>query len=173
MEHQCRGDDIWNGNSCILVHNPNTQVTVEECHVTSSSGRGVVATRGSRITLNESSIAECAATGMYLGECLSHCCCVRSPNVVHPGGTTTRGFMNDCVVTGNGRGGPTIARGHSGVFVDRCELSIERCRVQSNHLTGVSLIGDQSQTTITDSTIRVTALSITLTSIMSDVTRGT
>jgi len=66
LVHTCRGTNIWDGNSCILAQHM-TCLRIDNCEITSTSGRGLVAVRGSRVIVDSSRITRCAATGFYLG----------------------------------------------------------------------------------------------------------
>ena len=74
-----------------------TEVTFFDCDISSMTGRGVVATRGATVTLNQCRIHKCAATGVYIG------------------GEGTTGEALNCEVTSCGLGGERILRGHSGI----------------------------------------------------------
>ena len=105
------------------------------CDITSSSGRGIVATRGASVTVSDCNLHDSAATGFYIG------------------GEGTQGEIKGCTVTENGKGGERVLRGHSGVFVDRAKLLVKKCSVKRNHLTGISLVGEGSYAQIEDTYI--------------------
>ena len=74
-----------------------TDVTFDNCEISSKSGRGVVAIRGALLSMANSTVSKSAATGIYIG------------------GDGTTGEMSDCTVTDCGRGGQRVSRalGHN------------------------------------------------------------
>lgn len=82
VEHSSHGLDIWNGNAAIQIQPPQIDpdgppplLALDECPVadlsgigvTSRSGRGVVTIDGGQLSMKNSCIYECAATGIYIG----------------------------------------------------------------------------------------------------------
>lgn len=60
--------DIWGGNTAVWVDGARAQVTVDSCVLQSDTGRGIVVTNQAELQMFRSSIANCAATGFYLGD---------------------------------------------------------------------------------------------------------
>jgi len=73
---------------------------------------------------------------------------------IQPGGTTSQGQVHNTMIQGNGIGGPQVAPGHSGIFVDRGTVQVSKSSLLRNGLTGISILGDTSSATILNSTIR-------------------
>jgi Right handed beta helix region len=85
LSHACLGVDIWNGNAALQIQPvpaaaprslaqplshpplPPPRAVLTGCQVTSQSGRGVVVMDGGRVTIQKSSVMDCAATGVYIG----------------------------------------------------------------------------------------------------------
>jgi len=135
FRHECKGSDIWNGNSAITIQGSRAQATFVNCDISSESGRGVVATRGASIKFEGCTIHDSAATGIYVG------------------GESTSGEAIGCIIKGNGKGGGRVLRGHSGVFVDRAKFNISRSTISGNFLTGVSIVGEGGFSVVEDSII--------------------
>jgi len=119
FEHDCQGQDIWNGNSAVMIHGPAgklcecfpwgelrqlcdhtasnrsciscLEVNFANCAISSKSGRGVVAIRGARLMMSDSIVSNSAATGIYVG------------------GDGTTGEISGCTVTDCGRGGHRVS----------------------------------------------------------------
>ena len=83
--HSCGGGNLWQGNSTFFVS--GGALNLVECSVQSSTGRGIVSTKGGQVDLISVLIHDCAATGLYCGTPLS--------------GVT----MSKCNVVRNGLGG--------------------------------------------------------------------
>ena len=66
MQHSSSGEDIWNGNSCILA--TECGLLMEKCEVTSSTGRGVVGKGFAKLELSDCRVNNSAATGIYIGK---------------------------------------------------------------------------------------------------------
>jgi hypothetical protein len=145
LVHYCSGTDIWNGNSAIQVqprfdearnrifvpqapHKPPTAV-IENCKITSLSGRGIVTIDGASITVKKSYIHRCAATGIYVGGTGS-AATIDKTDVVNNG-------------IGNHRSRRGIARGHSGVYLEQGMAVLNDCNVSHNALTGVSAVSPE------------------------------
>lgn len=107
-----------------------------DCDITSSSGRGVVATRGSHLLMHRCQVHDSAATGVYIG------------------GDGSFGEAVGCTIVRNGKGGERVLRGHSGIFVDRAKFNIRESMINSNFLTGVSLVGEGAHSVIENTQIK-------------------
>lgn len=144
--HYCSGTDIWNGNSAIQIqprfdearnrifvpqapHKPPTAVVIK-CKVTSLSGRGIVAIDGSSVSVKQSHIHRCAATGIYVGGT----------------GSVANIYQTDVVNNGigNNRSRRGIARGHSGIYVEQGMAVLSDSNISHNALTGVSAISPEN-----------------------------
>lgn len=146
LQHFSAGVDIWSGNSAIHVapsrgrrdssggddegRRPKAVVVLEQCEVTSSSGRGIVCADGGQVHLTDCHVHSCAATGIYLSGEQSFANVMRTD------------------VTGNGIGNLLsggIARGHSGIYLEEGTASILDCNVSLNTASGISIVSDQEQ----------------------------
>mmetsp|Transcript_24081 Transcript_24081/g.53833 ORF Transcript_24081/g.53833 Transcript_24081/m.53833 type:complete len:750 (+) Transcript_24081:583-2832(+) len=140
--HYSEGTDIWNGNAAVQVQSafgrngrpvraqrPNLPPTavIDDCDITSASGRGVVTIDGAVSNISNSNIHDSAATGIYIGGRGSVATMVTT-DVVENGSGNAR----------NPRRG--VARGHSGVYVEQGTARLADCNVSSNSLTGISAI---------------------------------
>lgn len=128
LSHQSSGVDLWGGNAVIHVEARNglAQVSVEGCDITSKSGRGIAISNGGKLTVNQSSIHSCAATGVYISDSNS----------------TARIASTDIVF--NGIGGQRLARGHSGVCLENNgTVSIRDCNISLNSGSGISIINTE------------------------------
>ena len=78
--HNCDGTDIWNGNAAVQVQPPldsngrplrDVEVrptgVLNNCGLSSISGRGAVSIDGGNLFIRKSYIHSCAATGIYVG----------------------------------------------------------------------------------------------------------
>ena len=166
FSHDSSGVDIWNGNSVIQVQ-PSTvpsltenyrrqnldnltdlvsnrylvshaKVVVDNCSLTSFSGRGVVAIDGGFARIKHSYIHNCAATGIYIGNPhltggahISNCDILSN-------GFGSRSEMSN----GNFRNRGVISRGHSGIYLEQGALKMSSCNVSKNSLTGLSCVSE-------------------------------
>ncbi len=154
--HKCSGSDIWNGNSAIRVEGARAQVHTHSCVVRSHSGRGVVVTNQAELQMTMSSVIDCAATGIYLGDWGSRGHIVASNIVSNGFGTkqlrsTEEGRQEmDNVLNewtrlrrdsnaGNVPG-DIVPPGHSGVYVEGAMCWIEDSCIAFNCLTGASVV---------------------------------
>lgn len=129
--HSSLGMDIWNGNAAIQLQ-PTTPTTTKQascelnnCLVTSKSGRGIVCMDGASVQLTKSAVYKCAATGVYIG------------------GFSSRAVLKECDVLLNGMGSRLlggIARGHSGIYVEQGMAKICQSSICHNSLTGISVV---------------------------------
>ncbi|GMH72320.1 hypothetical protein TL16_g05886 [Triparma laevis f. inornata] len=118
--HCSQGDNIWTGNSTFFISGGS--LTLTECSVQSSSGRGIVSCRGGQVVLDSTLVHDCAATGVYCG------------------GLSSSVKMEACNVLRNGVGGREIPKGHSGLYIEASESTITDCFVSANSLTGFTLV---------------------------------
>jgi hypothetical protein len=139
VEHLSMGIDIWSGNAAIHVQSNNgdmaepplpataakASAVLESVELVSHSGRGIVALEGAHLQIKDSYIHDCAATGVYVA------------------GNGSRAVLEAVDVTENGMGNHQraggIARGHSGVYIDRGIVSITDCNVSRNSLSGIAV----------------------------------
>ena len=158
--HKCSGSDIWNGNSAIKVDGARAQVHTHSCVVRSHSGRGVVVTNQAELQMTMSSVIDCAATGIYLGDWGSRGNIV-SCNIVSNGfgskqlrscedgrreldivlneWTRLRRDSDAGSVPGAERF-HVVPAGHSGVYVEGAMCWIEDSCIALNCLTGASVV---------------------------------
>lgn len=136
IQHQSYGLDIWNGNAAVQIQPTTTttstepaataSATLSHCRITSASGRGIVTIDGGTCTIDHCLVRDCAATGIYIGG---------------PGSAAT---IDHTDVLRNGLGNRRhhrgIARGHSGIYLERGVATITASNVSNNTLTGLSVI---------------------------------
>lgn len=147
--HNCSGSDIWKGNSAIVVDGARAQVH------THSSGRGVVVTNQAELQTTMSSVIDCAATGIYLGDWGSRGNIV-SCNIVsngfgskqlrssEEGRQEMENVLNEWTRLRRDSGGnvpgveqfDVVPPGHSGVYVEGAMCWIE----DFNSLSGASVV---------------------------------
>jgi hypothetical protein len=129
--HHAQGLDIWNGNAAIQIQPPaDTQCSavLRQVHVTSQTGRGIVTIDGGYLSMLQSAVTDCAATGIYIG------------------GNGSRADLDLSDVLRNGLGYCSsirhggIARGHSGVYLEQGVAQIVDCNISRNTLTGISAV---------------------------------
>jgi hypothetical protein len=165
ISHSSPGHDIWNGNAAVQIQppdrdddndddydgdglqrppsqrvEPRPMAILENVHVTSKSGRGIVTIDGGHLSLTKCAVTDCAATGVYVGG---------------PGSTA---MLKATDVLRNGVGNPTyrrgIARGHSGVYLEQGTATVRQSNVSYNTLTGISVVSpDNAILTLHDSTL--------------------
>lgn len=155
--HYSEGSDIWNGNAALQIQSafgrngrpvrvqaPSAMPTanVTDCDISSLSGRGLVAIDGGISHIHNCNIHDSAATGVYVGGAGSKATMI-STDVVRNGVGNTRGEL-----------GRSVARGHSGVYVEQGLAELHDCNVSRNTLTGISAIStDQAYLHIEDSDV--------------------
>jgi parallel beta-helix repeat protein len=121
-------------SSCTMtVKRFNLDLTVENCDITSSSGRGVVAARGARVHLLNSIIHDCAATGVYAENCYLE--------------------LHKCLINNNGKGPRTMSQGHSGLFVTKSNFVITSCVITNNDYSGLCVYDIDSRGVLEDTTV--------------------
>ena len=150
IEHSSNGLDIWNGNAAIQIQPPQPEqrgpppvlpreelpvANLSGLRVTSKSGRGVVTIDGGQLTLKDSSVYDCAATGVYIG------------------GRGTQASLSTSDVLRNGLGSRGrarrnggIARNHSGIYLEQGVAEILDCNVSNNTLTGITAVSTDNAT---------------------------
>ena len=123
----------------------------------------IVATRGAKLWLRDSTVHDCAATGVYVGDAGSFSL-IQSSNIIRNGFGTrisnTPGRMETVTNSQNGLGEHTIHStsnqesyledgdtvhervppGHSGVYVESTGSIIDNCLLAGNSLTGLSVV---------------------------------
>lgn len=151
IQHNSQGLDIWNGNAAVQIQppigedehpiqvEPRPTACLERVQISSQTGRGIVNIDGGKVILRKCAVADCAATGIYIGG---------------PGSQAT---IEETDVIRNGLGNRVrrgIARGHSGIYLEQGIASIRSSNVSSNTLTGVSVVStDNALLTLEDSTL--------------------
>jgi hypothetical protein len=136
LYHYAKGNNIWVGNTVVRVDGSNTLLTLRSCSLQSDSGRGVVATRGGRLWMNDSTVHDCAATGIYVGDrrtssLIQRCDIIRCGFGTRPQEIGT----NDMKLV------PLIPPGHSGIYVEgTIGVVIDDSLLAGNCLTGVSVV---------------------------------
>lgn len=136
--HDTEGGSIWNENTACLVDGPHTLLTLQSCNVQSDSGRGIVVTRGARLWVRDSSIQDCAATGVYVGDVRSSCLIQRS-NIIRCGFGRKYDAHSHSDLSGSES--MDMDSGHSGVYVEATlEVIFDDSLVAGNSSTGISVI---------------------------------
>jgi len=136
LYHYAEGNNIWVGNTVVRVDGSNTLLTLKSCSLQSESGRGVVATRGARLWMNESTVHDCAATGIYVSDrktssLIQRCdviCCGFGTRRQEIGSTDMKPL-------------PLVPPGHSGIYVEgTIGVVIDDSLLAGNSLTGLSVV---------------------------------
>lgn len=133
--HYTKGADIWNGNCAIFCHGDLTHTHVEGCSIQSDSGRGIVVAGGASLKVSRSSIHDCAATGLYLGDSIS-LMDITSSNIIRNG----FGCRRNQVDARESREPEIVQSGHSGLYIEGAEAEIRDTLVAENCLTGISVV---------------------------------
>ena len=122
------------------MHFPD--VSFDNCSISSKSGRGVVAIRGARLVMFNSTVSNSAATGIYVG------------------GDGTTGEMSGCTVTDCGRGGHRVSLSRRSASRSKFRLGnflFFVIRVRCSAGTAVSLLTGQNLTSKVASCTRITS----------------
>jgi Right handed beta helix region len=141
IQHNSQGLDIWNGNAAVQIQpplgeddhpipvEPRPTAFLENIHVSSQTGRGIVNIDGGKLILRKCAVTDCAATGVYIGGPGSHAI-IEKTDVIRNGlGNRVR------------RG---IARGHSGIYLEQGIANIRHSNVSNNTLTGISVVSPEN-----------------------------
>lgn len=157
------GTDIWTTNTAIRASGNGVTLDTRNCLVTSMSGRGIVITGGASGDLVSTTVFNCAATGIYVGDedtevTLKRC------NVVNCGyggrpiassssllPVSTTGSTSDLlkVIESSVRiqtlpvtvGNETIVpSGHSGIYVEAADMVLEDSLISGSCLTGITAV---------------------------------
>ena len=139
--HSVRGNDLWSGNSAIFCED-GAQVSIHGCKITSESGRGVVLLRGSQMTMSNSTIADCAATGCYVSD-VGTTLTLTSSNIVR-NGTGSRRSYSIASLANFTEFVDVVPPGHSGLYIESATSVIKDCLISGNALTGVSVVRNGS-----------------------------
>ena len=157
------GTDIWTTNTAIRASGNGVALDARNCLITSMSGRGVVITGGASGDLVNTTIFNCAATGLYAGDedtevSLTRCNVVNcgfggrpiaSSSSVLPVSTT--GSTSDLlkvvessirvatlpVTIGNES---IVPSGHSGIYVEAADLVLKDSLISGSCLTGITAV---------------------------------
>ena len=138
LEHVSMGVDISCGNAAIQVQPDSGETShplsaavakasavLESIEVMSHSGRGIMALDGGHIQIKDSYIHDCAAAGVFVG------------------GNGSRADLRRVDVTENGTGNyffGGIARGHSGIYIDKGVVNITDSNVSRNLGSGIFIV---------------------------------
>ena len=141
--HSTNGTDIWNGNCAIFCRGDLTHTYIDRCSIQSDSGRGIVVTNGASVKLNRSSIHDCAATGLYVGDMdsmveITDCNIIRNgfgPPPVEGSNTASSSSYAD-----NNSQTLMVSAGHSGLYVEAAEAEVRNTLLAGNCLTGLSVV---------------------------------
>lgn len=187
--HHSPGIDIWNGNTALQLSpdvstvlsarkaiTTTVQATarLEHCHVTSGSGRGIVVETGSSLSLNDSCVTECAATGIAVhgGSDIAFNrppaqATLTNSDIVNNGvGYHTFSIHIDQQRLSsypiNGNDGPVmtsasrvvgLSRGRSGISVEQACVTVQNCSISHNAGAGISVISNDFDLIVDQSTI--------------------
>lgn len=139
--HYTKGNNIWEGNTCVRVNGKNTLLSMENCTLQSDSGRGIVVTRGAQLLLRNSIIHDCAATGLYVG--VRSFSLLQNSNIIRNGFGTRRpssAIIAQLDNTGNDIYDNAVPPGHSGVYIESTNSVIDNCLLAGNCLTALSVV---------------------------------
>jgi hypothetical protein len=129
--HFSRGADIWSGNCAIYCNGPDTTTHIERCSIQSDSGRGICVGAGASLRMNESTVHDCAATGVYVCDADS-VCEISNCNILRNGfGTRTGPYEGISQI---------VPPGQSGLYIEVGEADITNSLVAENCLNGMSVI---------------------------------
>jgi len=170
--HSSPGSDIWGGNCAVRVDGKNTMLSLECSSLQSDSGRGVVVTKGAQFIMKETIVHDCAATGLYIGDVGSHGC-IQKCNIIRNGGGSrqrrsirfSNESFNDESLAHDGEGNDLmlsnfdddddssavdsfaddlVPPGHSGMYVETGNATVEDTLLAANRLTGLSVVREGS-----------------------------
>ena len=160
--HSCLGTDIWTTNTAIRASGL-VELDLQNCLVTSLSGRGIVMTGGASGELVDTTVYNCGATGLYVGDeetevSLTRCNVINCGFGGRPASSAaavlpvpTRGPTSDLLeiiesslhvetlpVTVGNEG--TVPSGHSGVYVEASNVVLDNTLVAASCLTGLTAV---------------------------------
>lgn len=134
--HNAKGNNIWVGNAVARVHGSNTLLSLTSCSLQSDSGRGVIVTRGARLWIKDSTIHNCAATGIYVGDGRTSCLIQRC-DIIYCGFGTRSQYIHEHLSMER----KPVPPGHSGIYVEgTVGVIIDDSLVAGNSLTGMSVV---------------------------------
>ena len=162
LVHCTSGSDLWGGNAALVVDGARAQVVMNSCLIQSHSGRGIVCTNQAELKISASSVTDCAATGLYLGDWGSRAH-VLGCNIVRNGYGSRKLLSSDegrqeleNVLTewtrlraNNGVANNatqqieqfnSIPPGHSGIYTEGAMCWMEDSLIASNCFTGLSVV---------------------------------
>lgn len=164
--HYTIGNDIWNGNCALQVDGCNLNVNISSCSFQSDSGRGIVVSRGAQIYMSDTTVHDCAATGIYIGD-LDSSARIERCNITRNGGGTRIPTTGTEESDQNVRNSPTnsnandnvshmnmsslhgdnayhshqlVPPGHSGMYLEASTAIVNDCLLSKNSLTGLSVV---------------------------------
>jgi len=160
LGHYCSGFNLWNGNAAVQVQpllppdqNNNNNIgdqpqlppslpphllptaVLQDVEVISHSGRGVVINDGGNVTIENSYIHDCAATGIYVG---SQKCHLRMANT----DVISNGHGNQLAMAVHASG---VSRGHSGFYLENGHATFSECNISNNSSCGISVSSGASR----------------------------
>ncbi len=135
--HYSEGTDLWHGNCAVYCHGDLTHTYLDRCSIQSDSGRGIVVSNGAEVIVARSTIHDCAATGVYMGDAGSSLDIITS-NIIRNGYGRRPREATDGIQPRT----PTIQAGHSGLYVEDSDCEIRNSLVAQNCLTGLSVVRD-------------------------------
>ena len=157
------GTDIWTTNTAIRASGNGVALNTRNCLITSISGRGIVITGGGSGDLVNTTVFNCAATGIYVGDedtevTLTHCNVVNcgyggrpiaSSSSLLPVSTTgptsallkvvesSMRIQTLSVTVGNES---IVPSGHSGIYVEAADMVLEDSLISGSCLTGITAV---------------------------------
>jgi len=159
--HSVPGTDIWSFNTAIKAYGSKTTLRIIDCLVTSVSGRGIVVAGGADASLFGTTIHNCAATGIYVGDAGTKITLLRS-NVVNNGfggrpelsptmaadpllcstavfrESIKSGLDRESLVPTNEEG--VVPYGHSGIYIEAASASLDDVLISTSCDTGISIV---------------------------------
>ena len=157
------GTDIWTTNTAIRASGNGVALDTRNCLISSISGRGIVITGGASGDLLNTTVFNCAATGIYVGDEDTEVTLTRC-NVVNCGyggrpitssssllPVSTTGSTSDLlkvvessmriqtlpVTVGNES---IVPSGHSGIYVEAADMALEDSLISGSCLTGITAV---------------------------------
>jgi hypothetical protein len=157
------GTDIWTTNTAIRASGNGVALDTRNCLITSMSGRGIVLTGGASGDLVSTTVFNCAATGIYVGDqdtdvTLTRCNVVNcgyggrpiaSSSSLLPVSTTgpvfdllaviesSMAIQTLPVTVGNES---IVPSGHSGVYCEAAYMVLEDSLISGSCLTGITAV---------------------------------
>ena len=130
--HFSRGADIWTGNCAVYCTGSETHLQMQGCSIQSDSGKGICCVGGASLSLKESSVHDCAASGVYVAADNDGHCDISNCNIMRNGfGTRTGPYEGISQI---------VPPGHSGLFIEVHDATVTNSLIAENCVNGMSVI---------------------------------